>query len=347
MPSALTSAMFRSIRGIRRGPSVTLCVEKSGCLPSAAVPSSPGAPGRPTAGPESRYGGCPGSREQGRDAPTEAPRATRRTELRSVGRGRGDLRVGTAHVAGPRNIRATRDGPRRPGPIGRPPPVDGRGRQRKPHHPDDRECSHYVAERPHPQDKHGQPFTTIGDPSDECLGQRLHAGSKPSPGIRPARGARLSARANRMLSACADASRWLSSSLSPPESAAVHAPATRPQPRPKIGLALGGGVARGLAHIGVLEWLEEHHVPVDLIAGTSAGGPDRRRLRDRHDPAELRTLMTSVDWDTMFQTDAPYALRDFRRKEDARDTRRPSSSASARGSASRAASAPASRSTSS
>lgn len=41
--------------------------------------------------------------------------------------------------------------------------------------------------------------------------------------------------------------------------------------RPRVGLALSGGVARGMAHIGVLRVLEEHHIPVDYIAGTSAG----------------------------------------------------------------------------
>jgi len=41
--------------------------------------------------------------------------------------------------------------------------------------------------------------------------------------------------------------------------------------RPKIGVALGGGFARGIAHIGVLRVLEEHGIPVDCIAGTSVG----------------------------------------------------------------------------
>jgi NTE family protein len=40
---------------------------------------------------------------------------------------------------------------------------------------------------------------------------------------------------------------------------------------PKLGLALGGGFARGIAHIGVLQVLEEEGIPVDLIAGTSSG----------------------------------------------------------------------------
>ncbi len=42
-------------------------------------------------------------------------------------------------------------------------------------------------------------------------------------------------------------------------------------PRPKIGLALGGGFARGLAHVGVLKVLEQEQIPIDFVAGTSVG----------------------------------------------------------------------------
>jgi len=42
-------------------------------------------------------------------------------------------------------------------------------------------------------------------------------------------------------------------------------------PKTKVGLALGGGAARGLAHIGVLEVLQKEGIPIDMIAGTSAG----------------------------------------------------------------------------
>ena len=38
-----------------------------------------------------------------------------------------------------------------------------------------------------------------------------------------------------------------------------------------IGLALGGGAALAISEIGTLQWLDEHHVPVDVIAGTSMG----------------------------------------------------------------------------
>jgi NTE family protein len=48
-------------------------------------------------------------------------------------------------------------------------------------------------------------------------------------------------------------------------------PSTVPSARPGIGLALGGGFARGFAHLGVLQVLEEEHIPISHIAGTSVG----------------------------------------------------------------------------
>ncbi|MFQ5631573.1 MAG: patatin-like phospholipase family protein, partial [bacterium] len=41
--------------------------------------------------------------------------------------------------------------------------------------------------------------------------------------------------------------------------------------RPKVGLALGGGGARGISHVGVLKTFEKHKIPIDCIAGTSIG----------------------------------------------------------------------------
>ncbi len=57
------------------------------------------------------------------------------------------------------------------------------------------------------------------------------------------------------------------------ELARQGAPQSGPEPLkpPKVGLALGGGFARGLAHIGVLKVLEEENIPIDFIAGTSVG----------------------------------------------------------------------------
>jgi len=42
--------------------------------------------------------------------------------------------------------------------------------------------------------------------------------------------------------------------------------------RTTVGVALEGGGAKGLAHIGVPRWFEEHHIPIDYIAGTRMGG---------------------------------------------------------------------------
>ncbi len=53
-----------------------------------------------------------------------------------------------------------------------------------------------------------------------------------------------------------------------PDSQIIAAP---PFQRPKIGLALGGGFARGIAHIGALKVLEEENIPIDYVAGTSVG----------------------------------------------------------------------------
>ena len=83
--------------------------------------------------------------------------------------------------------------------------------------------------------------------------------------------------------------------------------------RPRIGLALGGGSARGLAHVGVLEWLEEHRIPVDVIAGTSIGGLIGGGYATGRTAAEVRALVEGIDWDAMFRGEVAYALKTFRR----------------------------------
>jgi NTE family protein len=85
--------------------------------------------------------------------------------------------------------------------------------------------------------------------------------------------------------------------------------------RPRIGLALGGGSARGFAHIGVLEWLEEHHIPVDYLVGTSMGGLMGGIYATGMSPREIRALVNGINWDELFLAEAPYALKDFRRKQ--------------------------------
>jgi len=90
------------------------------------------------------------------------------------------------------------------------------------------------------------------------------------------------------------------------------------KPRPKIGVALEGGGAMGLAHIGVLKWFEEHHIPVDYVAGTSMGGLVGGFYATGMSPDELKTLIEGMDWRKILGDRTPYEDLSFRRKEDQR-----------------------------
>src|SRR6185437_5725217 len=89
------------------------------------------------------------------------------------------------------------------------------------------------------------------------------------------------------------------------------------QKRPKVGLVLNGGGALGLAHIGVLRWLEEHHIPVDIVAGTSMGGLVGGVYATGNSPAQVRALVEGIDWDQILSDGIPYRDLSFRRKQDA------------------------------
>ena len=87
-------------------------------------------------------------------------------------------------------------------------------------------------------------------------------------------------------------------------------------PRPRIGLVLSGGGARGAAHIGVLKILEELRIPVDVITGTSMGAIVGGFYASGSSPAELETLVTSIEWNEAFRDRPPLEELSFRRKED-------------------------------
>ena len=87
--------------------------------------------------------------------------------------------------------------------------------------------------------------------------------------------------------------------------------------RPLVGVAFGGGSARGLAHIGVIAWFEEHHIPIDVAAGTSMGGLVGGAYATGMSADELHTLIAGTDWDTMFGSTS-FPFKNVRRKEDAR-----------------------------
>ena len=77
----------------------------------------------------------------------------------------------------------------------------------------------------------------------------------------------------------------------------VPAPAAQQQtPRPRIGLVLGGGGARGSAHIGVLKVLEEMRIPIDYIVGTSMGSIVGGGYASGRSPEQLEAKIRSADW---------------------------------------------------
>jgi NTE family protein len=89
--------------------------------------------------------------------------------------------------------------------------------------------------------------------------------------------------------------------------------------RPKLGLVLEGGGALGLAHIGVITWMEEHRIPVSYVAGTSMGGLVGGIYATGRSPAEVRDLINGIDWDQVLSGVTPFRDLSFRRKEDAHD----------------------------
>jgi NTE family protein len=92
-----------------------------------------------------------------------------------------------------------------------------------------------------------------------------------------------------------------------------------PVRRPRIGLALSGGGALGLAEIGVIEWMEDNHIPVDRIAGTSMGSIIAAMYATGMSPAQIQRFAEEVDWDEAFLPEPTYAQLSYRRKQDRRD----------------------------
>lgn len=88
------------------------------------------------------------------------------------------------------------------------------------------------------------------------------------------------------------------------------------QDRPRIGLALSGGGARGAAHIGVIEMLEEMHVPIDYIAGTSMGAIVGGLYASGVDVETLKSLCHDTDWDAVMVDAMPRADVPYHRRRD-------------------------------
>ncbi|WP_162145267.1 patatin-like phospholipase family protein [Chthoniobacter flavus] len=100
----------------------------------------------------------------------------------------------------------------------------------------------------------------------------------------------------------------------------LHSPAcaaeeTSSERRPKIGLVLSGGAAFGLAHVGVLKALEELHIPVDYIAGTSMGSVVGGLYASGRSPEEIDDWLRHADWDFLLSDSIPRESESFRTKQ--------------------------------
>lgn len=83
----------------------------------------------------------------------------------------------------------------------------------------------------------------------------------------------------------------------------------------RIGLVLGGGGARGAAHIGVLKVLERERIPIHAIAGTSVGAIIGGLYASGHSPEEIEQFVTSIDWVDIFRDSTARAHLPMRQKE--------------------------------
>ena len=91
---------------------------------------------------------------------------------------------------------------------------------------------------------------------------------------------------------------------------------TAPAPRPRIGLVLSGGGARGLSHVGVLKVLERERVPIDVIAGTSMGAIIGGLYASGMSAEQLEAELLKVNWDAVFAGRVDRQLLSQRRKEE-------------------------------
>lgn len=87
----------------------------------------------------------------------------------------------------------------------------------------------------------------------------------------------------------------LAACSTPPELAASSEPAQATRRPPRIGLALGGGAARGFAHVGVIQVLEEAGIKADLVAGTSAGSLVAALYASGRTGGELQRIAETMD----------------------------------------------------
>jgi len=104
--------------------------------------------------------------------------------------------------------------------------------------------------------------------------------------------------------------------VSAQSSAVAPSPSAKPPNRPKIGLVLAGGGAKGGAHVGVLKVLEELNIPIDYVAGTSMGAVVGGLYAAGMRPHDIEREIQSIDWQGIFVDSPNREDLSFRRKQD-------------------------------
>jgi NTE family protein len=104
--------------------------------------------------------------------------------------------------------------------------------------------------------------------------------------------------------------------VSVPTAVDAQQPVVKPASRPKVALVFEGGGALGFAHIGVIEWIEAHHIPVDYVAGTSMGGLVGGLYASGLTPQEITTFISGINWTAVLSGQLPFPALSYRRKED-------------------------------
>ena len=93
---------------------------------------------------------------------------------------------------------------------------------------------------------------------------------------------------------------------------------TAVKPRPKVGLVLSGGGAKGAAHIGVLKYIEEAGIPIDFIAGTSMGSIVGGMFALGYSSDEILSIISEVDWDRLISNQVDRQKISYERKNESR-----------------------------
>ena len=83
--------------------------------------------------------------------------------------------------------------------------------------------------------------------------------------------------------------------------------------RPTVALVLSGGGAKGAAHLGAMEFIQQYDIPVDLVVGTSIGGLVGGFYAMGYSPSYLDSMMRSINWDTALSDEVSRDFLPFRR----------------------------------